>query len=173
MSAPNPGLSIAQVRTPAEIAAVEALLREYTTWAYSLEAESDFAPTFEGLERELSTLPGIYSPPAGRLLLATQDGKPAGCIALKPHDAANGELKRVYVRSEFRGLSIGRHLVAAAIGEARSIGYRRLVLDSHVSMTNAHALYESAGFRRVPAPSDFPESLRAIVVFMEMDLPGS
>ena len=162
-------VSITQVRSPAEIAAVEALLREYTTWAFSLEPDSDFAPTFQSLQHELSTLPGIYAPPAGRLLLAVHDGQ-AGCIALKPHDATTGELKRVYVRPGFRGLSIGRKLLDAALTEARLAGYRRLVLDSHISMTTAHALYESAGFRRVPAPADFPESLKPIVVFMEMEL---
>lgn len=163
-------VTVAQVRTPEEIAAVEALLREYTAWAFSLDPESGFAPTFQSLEHELSTLPGIYAPPAGRLLLAVHDGNPVGCIALKPHDATTGELKRVYVRPGFRGLSIGRKLLDAALAEARVAGYRRLVLDSHVTMTAAHALYESAGFRRVPAPADFPESLKPIVVFMEMEL---
>ena len=61
-------------------------------------------------------------------------------------------------------------MVAAVVAEAREVGYRRLVLDSHASMTKAHALYEGAGFRKVAAPADFPEALRPIVVFMEMDL---
>ena len=56
-------VTVAQVRTPEEIAAVETLLREYTTWAFSLEPDSDFAPTFQSLQHELSTLPGIYAPP--------------------------------------------------------------------------------------------------------------
>ena len=56
---------------------------------------------------------------------------------------------------------------------ARESGYRRLVLDSHASMTKAHELYEEAGFRRIGAPPDFPEATQAIAVFMEMDLePG-
>ena len=163
-------LTIDQVRTPDEIAAVGAILREYTTWVMTLEEDSDEAPTFQGLERELATLPGVYAPPGGRLLLASLDGEAAGCFALKPHHDDTGELKRLYVRPEARGHEIGRHLVERLVAEARVAGYRHLVLDSHVSMTRAHDLYRGVGFRVVPAPDDFPERFRPVVVFMEMDL---
>ena len=161
-------LVISQVSTPSEIQNVQELLREYTAWAFTLTAGSDQAPTFHGLEQELATLPGIYAPPAGCLLLAMQDGQSAGCIALKGHDATTGELKRLYVRPAFRGRNIGRQLVAALIAEARKFGYQRLILDSHISMTKAHEIYMAAGFRKVNTPSDFPEALKPIAVFMEL-----
>jgi GNAT superfamily N-acetyltransferase len=161
-------LAISQVSTPAEIQDVQGLLREYTAWAFTLAADSDRIPTFQGLEQELATLPGIYAPPTGCLLLATEDRQPAGCVALKGHDAATGELKRLYVRPAFRGRDIGRQLVAAVIAQARRSGYQRLILDSHISMTKAHEIYMAAGFRRASAPSDFPEALRPIAVFMEL-----
>lgn len=66
-------LTISQVSTPTDIQDVQELLREDTTWAFTLAADSDQVPTFQGLERELATLPGIYAPPTGRLLLARQD----------------------------------------------------------------------------------------------------
>lgn len=161
-------LTISQVSTPSEIQDVQELFREYTAWAFTLARDSDQAPTFQRIEEELATLPGVYAPPAGRLLLARQDGKPAGCIALKKHDAITGELKRLYVRPAFRGLTIGRQLVAAVIEQARKTGYKRLVLDSHISMTKAHAIYLAAGFRTVSAPINFPEVLKPVVVFMEL-----
>ena len=161
-------LAISQVSTPSEIQNVQELLREYTAWAFTLTAGSDQAPTFHGLEQELATLPGIYAPPTGCLLLAMQDGQSAGCIALKGHDATTGELKRLYVRPAFRGKNIGRQLVAALIAEARKFGYQRLILDSHISMTKAHEIYMAAGFRKVNTPSDFPEALKPIAVFMEL-----
>ncbi len=170
MTAPAREVLISQVRTPDEIEAVRELLREYTAWVFTLAAESEFAPTFHKLRQELATLPGIYAPPAGRLLLATHGGEAAGCIALKPHDSTMAEVKRVYVRPGFRGLAIGQRLIAAVVVEARLAGYRRLFLDSHASMTKAHALYEAAGFRRMPPPPDFPEELKSIVIFMEMEL---
>lgn len=166
-----PEVVVDEVSTPAGIRAVQRLFREYTAWAFSLTATlDDVPPTFEGFEDELASLPGVYAPPAGRLLLATVDGQPAGCIALKPHHGDTAELKRLYVSPSFRGRAIGQALVAALIAGARTAGYRAIVLDSHVSMTKAHEIYLAAGFRRVDAPADFPASLKPIVVFMELDL---
>lgn len=168
---PEPAIAIAQVVAPAQIRDVQDLFREYTDWAFTLTADLDETPpTYEGFEEELASLPGIYAPPGGRLLLATVDGRPAGCIALKGHGAGTGELKRLYVRPEFRGEAIGRKLVGALLAEARTEGYRRIVLDSHRAMTAAHRIYEAAGFHRVAAPADFPEKLKPVVVFMEMAL---
>ena len=166
----DPMISISQVSSPNEIHNAQQLLREYTTWVFTLAAESNQAPTFQGLEEELATLPGIYAPPTGSLLLLTLSSQAVGCIALKGHDAATGELKRLYVRPTFRGRKIGRQLVDAVIETAREMGYQRLILDSHISMKSAHAIYEAAGFRKVETPSDFPEDLKPIVVFMEMNL---
>src|SRR5215470_14184293 len=150
-------LTITQVSSPDDIAAVQQLITEYTTWALNmLVGDSQRPPTFEGVEEEIAALPGIFAPPAGRLLLARHAGQPAGCIALKPHPAGVAELKRLYVRPGFRGLALGRQLVGSIIEAAREIGYRRMILDSHKSMTRAHALYREAGFRDVPAPADFP-----------------
>lgn len=162
--------TISQVSTAADIAEVQDLLREYTAWALSLTADLERPPTFEGLEEELATLPGIFVPPAGRLLLARHAGQSAGCIALKGHAAGTGELKRLYVRPAVRGLALGRQLVAAVVQAAREAGYQRLILDSHKSMTQAHALYQAAGFRFVSAPPGFPEAIKPLAVFMELAL---
>jgi putative acetyltransferase len=120
------------VTTPSEIRYVQELLREFTSWAMTLAEGSDQAPTFGdqaptfgGLDEELATLPGIYAPPTGCLLLAMHDGQPAGCVALRSHDPTTGELKRLYVRSSFRGKTLGRLLVAALIHDARLLGYPR------------------------------------------------
>lgn len=159
-------LTILQATSEAEIVAVRELIREYTTWGFTTIPGSNQAPTFEGLDEELATLPGIYAPPAGRLLLAMQNGQPAGCVCLKGHDTTTSELKRLYVRPSFRGQNIGQQLVNRLVEEARQCRYQRIVLDSHGSMTKAHAIYEAAGFRRVNAPEGFPEHLKPIVVFM-------
>ena len=162
--------AITQAATGDQLAAVRELVREYTAWAFTLEEGSDKAPTFQGLDAELAALPGAYAPPSGRLLLATVDGQPAGCVCLRGHDASTCELKRLYVRPTMRGLNLGSKLVSALIDEARRSGYRRMVLDSHMSMKKAHELYRAAGFRDVSAPPDFPEHLKPVVVFMELDL---
>jgi ribosomal protein S18 acetylase RimI-like enzyme len=104
---------------------------------------------FQGFEAELASLPGSYAPPAGRLLLATEDGRVAGCVALRPLAGEQCEMKRLYVRPEFRGLGIGRVLVDRVISEAKEIGYRRMLLDTLPSMGPAISLYHQLGFRPI------------------------
>lgn len=163
-------LTIAQVQSADDIGAVQALFREYMDWTNTLGFDSGDAPTFEGFEDEVATLPGVYAPPRGRLLLARHDGTPAGCVALRPHAGGTCELKRLYVRTAMRGLRVGWLLVEGLLEEARRSGYTRMVLDSHRSMTKAHEIYRAQGFRTVGPPDDFPGSLKPIVVFMECDL---
>jgi len=165
-------LSISQVQSEEQIAAVQELLREYIAWWAEAEPE-DFAqaPTFNNWENELKTLPGIYVPPAGRLLLAVLDGQPAGCVFLKAHDAATAELKRLHVRPGFRGQNIGWQLIQRLVEEARASGYRRIVLDTHMSMKKAIAIYQGFGFKLVSTPADVPETLKPSVLYMEYDLP--
>ncbi len=94
-------------------------------------------------------MPGKYAPPAGRLLLALWDGKPAGVIALRPlEEPGLCEMKRLYVRPEFRGHHIGRLLAEHVIREAAEIGYARMRLDTVAGqMDSAIAMYRELGFK--------------------------
>jgi putative acetyltransferase len=163
-------LNISQVESEGQIVAARELFREFVDWVFTLAVGHENAPTFDGLDEELRTLPGIYTPPTGRLLLAAINEQPAGCICLKGHDATTCELKRLYVRPAFRGLKIGWQLVNLLVDEARQAGYQRMVLDSHIEMKKAHTLYQAMGFQIVETPEDFPEHLKSTVVFMECDL---
>lgn len=171
MSTTNPStLTLSQVHSPDQIAAAEELIREYTQWVMPLVEDSEQAPTYAGLERELASLPGPYAPPNGSLQLAMVGDRAAGCVALKRVDTTTAELKRMYVRPEFRGRSVGTLLVTALIRDARQLGYQRIILDSLKIMTQAHQIYRSVGFELTQAPADFPERFRSIVVFMALDL---
>lgn len=135
--------TIVHVRSAEELAEAARLFREY---ADSL----DFDLGFQGFAEELATLPGAYTPPTGRLLLARHGGDAAGCIALRSLATSTGEVKRLYVRPTFRGLGVGRRLAEAVIAEAQAIGYARLRLDTVPAMATAIALYQSLGFRKIP-----------------------
>ena len=102
---------------------------------------------FAGFERELAGLPRGYL----LILLAREPDGDAGCVALRALDPRSAEMKRLYVRPQFRGRGLGRALVEAAIAAARSRRYQRVVLDSLPKMRAARALYEELGFREIPA----------------------
>ncbi len=105
-----------------------------------------FGPDFQGFAEELRTLPGRYAPPAGRLLLATVQGKVAGTGALRPLAGFACEAKRLYVLPEFRGQGIGEALVRRIIDDARAAGYREMFADSLPSMSTALSIYQRLGF---------------------------
>ena len=99
---------------------------------------------FQQFDEELEGLPGDYSAPRGALLLATVDGKVAGCCALRPLDTADcpnaAEMKRLYVRDAFRGMGLGRQLVEATLDAARQAGYASVLLVTLADMEAARTL---------------------------------
>jgi putative acetyltransferase len=137
-------IEISEALDPAAIAAVRALFQEYQE-ALGIDLG------FQGFAAELETLPGEYASPRGRLLLARDSDAVAGCVAMRPLTSATCEMKRLYVRPRFRALGLGRQLAERVIAEARSIGYRQMYLDTLPVMAGAQRLYESLGFKDVPA----------------------
>jgi ribosomal protein S18 acetylase RimI-like enzyme len=144
---------IIQAQSVTEIGAVRDLFVEY---AQSL----GFSLCFQGFDHELAYLPGDYSPPGGRLLLARVDSAPAGCVGVHALSQDICEIKRLYVRPEFRRHRLGRTLAEKAIEEAREIGYSTMRLDTiEDKMKAAVQLYRELGFveiapyRANPIPS--------------------
>ena len=137
------GLSFVQAETPEQIAQARELFLEY---AKSL----GFSLCFQNFEKELANLPGDYGPPEGCLLLAEYDGQLAGCVALHKFDDKICEMKRLYLRPQFRGKGFGRALTYRIIAEARTIGYQRMRLDTvEPVMKDAVAMYRRIGFREI------------------------
>ena len=123
---------------------------------------------FQNFDKELAELPGRYSPPSGRLLLAYLEEDLAGCIALRSLDSRTCEMKRLFLRPDFRGQGLGRVLVERIIDEGRSIGYERMRLDTLPGrMDTAIALYRAIGFREIPAYYENPVEG---ATFMELEL---
>jgi ribosomal protein S18 acetylase RimI-like enzyme len=151
---------IAEARWPDDRATVEALLREYVA---SLAEDI----SFQNVEEELAGLPGKYRRPGGVVLIAWDDGKPAGAVAYRMIEPGVCEMKRLYVRPAFRGCGLGRELANELIEDARGCGYRTMLLDTLTSMGSARALYRDLGFAPVEPYYDNP---LPGVAFMALDL---
>jgi putative acetyltransferase len=137
------GFVLAQAESPVQIAQARELFLEY---AQSL----GFSLCFQNFDEELASLPGDYAPPAGRLLLAEYEAQLAGCVALHPLAPGICEMKRLYLRPQFRGQSLGRTLADRIIAEARQIGYQRMRLDTvEPAMKDAVAMYRKIGFTEI------------------------
>ncbi len=132
-----------------DIAAVQELWSEY--W-HSL----GLPPDFQNFAQELSTLPGKYAPPPGRLLLVRIEGQPAGTAAFRSLQQDACEAKRLYVRPCYRRRGVAGSLIATLIEEARQCGYRSLYGDTLTTMASALDLYRSLGFVEVGPYSDDP-----------------
>ncbi len=133
---------IAQATCADDFAAGKRLIEEY---AAALGVDL----CFQNFSEEIASLPTLYGPPHGCLLIARNNDELAGCVALRSREATVCEMKRLYVRPPYRGAGLGRVLAESIIGRARKLGYARMVLDTLPSMTEAQSLYESLGFREV------------------------
>ena len=123
---------------------------------------------FQSFDVELAGLPGDYAPPDGRLLLAQYEDQLAGCVALHKLEPGICEMKRLYLRPQFRGKRLGRALADQIIAEARQIGYQRIRLDTvEPVMKDAVAMYRKIGFQEVA-----PYRLNPIAgaLYMELEL---
>lgn len=93
-------------------------------------------------------------PPAGLFLLALRGTEPIGCGALKFDDSEPAYLKRMWIADSARGLGIGRRLLSELEGHAAQRGARAVRLETNRALTEAIALYRSAGYVEVPAFND-------------------
>lgn len=133
-----------QAETPEQIELARKLFEEYAAWV-------EISLCFQSFDQELAGLPGDYTPPSGRLLLAYIDDHPAGCVALREIGDGTCEMKRLFLRPDFRGQGLGRQLAERIIDEARRIGYKRMCLDTLPGrMDHALSLYRSLGFKEIP-----------------------
>jgi putative acetyltransferase len=154
-------LQIIPASSSAQIAQGRELFLEYA-------ASLGFSLCFQNFDQELAGLPGDYAPPEGRLLLAEYEGQLAGCVALHKIEPGICEMKRLYLRPQFRGKGLGRALAEHLIAGARQAGYRRMRLDTvEPVMKNAVAMYRAMGFREIVPYRTNP---MAGTLYMELDL---
>ena len=146
-----------QLESPVAQALIAALDAELT----GLYPEDDSANHFR-LDRE------EVAPGRGGFFVAYEDDTPVGCGAVRRIEAGVAEIKRMYVAPARRGRGVGRALLDALVAEARRLGVTRLVLETGPKQPEAIALYERAGFVRIPAFGEYED--HPLSVFMGKNL---
>ena len=143
-----------------ELEQVRQFFRNYAAW---LGVDLDY----QNFGDEMASLPGAYAAPAGRLFFAEFEGRPAGCVGIRPSSDGVCEMKRLYVEPEMRGNGIGRQLALAAIKAAKALGYRKVMMDTLPAMRIAVKLYRELGFKE--APAYYPTPVEG-ALFLALDL---
>lgn len=146
---------------------IKQLFSEYTNRLLAGDSSFQEYLAIQHYDEEIEHLESKYGMPYGRLYLAYCDKKSAGCIGLRKMDEKNCEMKRLYVRPQFRKNKIGRLLVEKIIMDAKEIGYSYMLLDTLPFLDKAIRLYESFGFYTIDCYNDSPMS---DAIYMRLNL---
>ena len=126
------------------------------------ELDADLGERYGGVGEPVHAPAEVFDGPGGRMLLATLEGVPVGCVGLRRIDERTAELKRMYVRPQARGRGVGRALLAACEREATALGYERIWLETGTMQPEAVALYLTSGYEPVAAFGQYADGDLAI-----------
>ena len=143
------------------------LFSEYTEMLAENDPEFRIYLDIQNYDDEIKDLKKKYGPPHGRLYLALYENKPVGCIALRKLDHKNCEMKRLYVKPQYRGRKIGHELVLKIIEDAKDMGYKYMLLDTLPFLETAIKMYRDLGFYNIPPYNDSPIDN---TIFLKLDL---
>lgn len=146
---------------------VKELFAEYID--YLVKGNKEFKKYLEiqKYDDEIENLEAKYGLPQGRLYVAYFENKVAGCIALRPLNDMQCEMKRLYVKPEFRGNGIAKILAERIISDAKSIGYSSMLLDTLPFLQTAISMYRKMGFYEIECYNDSPLD---DTIYMKLDL---
>lgn len=159
-----------------DIAAARELCHEWLEWHWE-NYPDDWPPKgpdhpmdpkkFQGI---IAALPELHARPQGAILVASLDGKPAGCVMYSEAGPGVAEFNRMFVSEGGRGLGLGRLMLERMFEQMISDGYGKVVFSSTKFLTHARAMYERAGFVDMPYPQGFPDEMRKYTYYMERSL---
>ena len=146
---------------------VKMLFTEYTKMLVENDPKFQEYLDLQNYDDELDHLEAKYGLPEGRLYLLFCEGKAAGCIGLRKIDERSCEMKRLYVRPEFRGRGLGTVLVEKIIQDAKDIGYSQILLDTLPFLQSAIRMYCSFGFYEIESYNNSPMDTS---IYMRLDV---
>jgi GNAT superfamily N-acetyltransferase len=113
------------------------------------ELEAQLDPLYPPVSRHGYSIEKLLAQAVAFFVLR-DDGTPAGCGGIQLFGTDYGELKRMYVRPQFRGLGFGKLLLNRLADYARAHGVGLLRLETGIHQAEAINLYERMGFQRIP-----------------------
>ena len=146
---------------------VKELFAEYTEML--IQGDNNFKNylDIQNYDHEIENLEEKYGKPYGRLYLVFYDDILAGCIGLRKIDNDNCELKRLYVKPQFRGKKIASFLVKHIMSEAKEIGYKHILLDTLPFLETAISMYKKYGFYEIESYNNSP---MGNLIYLKYDL---
>lgn len=148
-------------------AEIKELFTEYTKMLIDGDGKFREYLDIQNYDEEIDHLEKKYGPPAGRLYIAYADSQAAGCIGMRRINDENCEMKRLYVKPEFRENGLGRTLIDRIISDAKEEGYRHILLDTLPFLESALRLYKTYGFYETGSYNDSPMETS---IFMRLDI---
>jgi putative acetyltransferase len=152
--------------------AVRRYFQEYRQWIadHRDPSATGISVGLDSIDQQIAKLPGEYGPPHGEVILAFMKEEPVACDALRELEPKLGEVKRIYIRADHRGVEFGLRLTGAILNRARELGYERVRVDTLSTMTAAKQFYKELGFKPIPAYWSHPAPG---ALFFECELGGS
>jgi putative acetyltransferase len=132
------------------------------------ELDADLGERYPG-EPIFGIDPIRFRASGGYFVLASYDGRPVGCGAFRPLDARTVEIKRMFVRPEFRGRGIARSILGMLEAEASRRGHARSVLETAARQPEAIALYRRCGYAPIEAFGPYAGNPRALCFGKDLD----
>jgi GNAT superfamily N-acetyltransferase len=168
------GLRIIEPRSAEEMEAFRRLNWDYRDYLLGLPApHSDAVLAAYPEDRYIAILDAAETenrPPRGMMRLLMVEDQPLGCGTIQTIGDGDAEIKRVYIAPSAQGRGAGRRMMEQLIADCRTLGFRRILMDTGQFLTTATALYDSMGFTRRGPYGDLPEDAAALRHFFEMPL---
>jgi GNAT superfamily N-acetyltransferase len=167
-------ITISEAKTDAQFRQLAEIIGDYFAWLRGRYHDQqwliDQVATVQSLNDELKDLSSKYSMPVGVAFVVEVDGVLAGGGAWRRQPDGSSEMKRVFVRDEFKGLGAGRRLCEVIMQSARDHGYAIMYLDSAKRLIEAQSLYRKLGFNSCQPYQGYPANILDSLEFMQASL---
>ncbi|MEZ4971095.1 MAG: GNAT family N-acetyltransferase [Flavobacteriaceae bacterium] len=140
----KPKIELKIAQTTIDFTHAKKLILEYVSWL-------GIDLSFQNFDQEMAGLPQMYRPEDGGLFIASINDEAVGIAGLRRFNSKDGEIKRMYVQPNSRGMGIGQLLLAQCIGKAKELGYDTIKLDTADFMESAIKMYTGNGFVEIGA----------------------